>query len=329
MSKLTLRQRLRLLPIALLADITRHPRYLVDFEFSSSWVVTVYNAFRWVFGAREGIAISQSSDSEGNVFCYTLENYLATWEGVLRAYFARKLAFKLVFIPALQLAGLKTRYGIAPYRFAIAFDASVSNSSGTTPFNHTVTGSNPYLLIGCYTPNATSFSVTYNSVTAPFIKAQLSTDTNFASQIYGLGAPATGTNSVSVTGSGLYNGASSYTGAQSGSTPDASNSVNANSTSITCSVTSVADNCWVAGWFDSGDRALSASTNCTTRSTSDTFEYMVDFNAAVHPAGSTSITMTVSGGTSRMVALLVTIAPFVAAATIAVGTTRMLMGVGS
>ena len=304
-----------------IATVTRTPRYLIPWQPSASVVCTVFRVVEFIVGRRVGIRLEQTTDSEGNVYSFTLENYLVTWEGIIRGWFATKLKFKIVLIPELQLAGFQQKTGLKPYRFTIAFDVAEVVGGNPTSFNHTVTGTNPFLVVGCAAPSASSFAVTYNSVAMTFVRNQTSTDSNFFAHVYVLGNPSTGTNAVAAS-FGYYAGASSYSGAQSSSTVDSSNSGNSNTSggTLTVSTTSVADNCWAVGWWEAGDRTLTLVTG-TSRATLDNFEFLLDGNAAITPPGSTSLAMSWSNG-NRVVGIIATIAPFSAPAVVVVNPAR-------
>ena len=146
---------------------------------------------------------------------------------------------------------------------AIAFDASSNRPEGTvtgTPpvysWSHTCTGSNLVLVVGIVTRDLTdadrlTASITYNGVSLTKIREDDNlTDDNTTSLWYLLN-PATGANTIEVTGNSssitsAIGMAVSLTGVAQSGQPDANNgNIYSNANSITDSVTTVADNCWV------------------------------------------------------------------------------------
>lgn len=300
-------------------------RYFPKFEWSVLWTYNIFRVLESIFGRKEGIVLEQICDSRGNVYSFTLENYLATIEGAIRAWFSKNLGFRIVIVPQYQLAGFKRNVGFSPYLFAIAFDTAqvvLGGASGSPlEWSHTVTGSNPFLLVvnDSTTPPTNNYSaISYNSVamTSQVLQAG---DSNWgACAIWSLGNPSTGANTVSCTFTGtvgFYNGSASYSGCQSSSTPDNKGGQGAASHASPedFSLTSVADNCWHIAWFQAADVALVAGTGTTSRATNDTFERWLDNNAAITPAGSNTLQCTWVAGNNRVMVVGVTIAPFSAA----------------
>jgi hypothetical protein len=107
---------------------------------------------------------------------------------------------------------------------AVTFDAA-TNAGSVLTFNHTCTGTNRYLVVCVLFASATITvtGVTYNTVAMASIGTQIASNNNRVT-LFGLVAPATGTNSVAITLSGaspgMANGAMSFTGAdQTQTTP--------------------------------------------------------------------------------------------------------------
>ena len=99
-----------------------------------------------------------------------------------------------------------------------------------------------------------------------------------------------------------------YTGAKQSEQPDASaNNKSISGTSLSTSVTTVADNCWTILAFQDDNGSGTAGTNCTQRGTMKYY----DSNAALTPAGSK--TMTVTGlnmsGSEEGDAIMMSISP--------------------
>lgn len=258
----------RILP-NLSALITQRPRQKVSIKWSSSWT---YNAFRvWeiLFWAPVGIRSEGVTDSKGNHFSFTLENWLATLEGVVRAYFKRSIGFRIVLVPQMELAGMTRQYGIPPYRFAIAFDATANatGGSGSISFSHTVTGTDPFLVVfpwGPITDVSGVTAVTYNSVAMTLLNKDGVNDINRWLYSYIKMAPSTGANTVAITAVGsdaTYGVAVSYSGVAQTGQPDANNMTKASAvTSVATSVTVVASNCWIVA---AGNNEVTAQDSMT------------------------------------------------------------------
>ena len=188
---------------------------------------------------------------------------------------------------------------------AIAYDASTDggdNGGSTTSltYAHTCTGSDGLLTVaisGDTIGGADDISsVTYNSVGMTLITKITATIGRYA-YLYRLFSPSTGANNIVITCSSshyILSVCSSYAGV-SGAGVDASttNTAPALSASITTSLTTVADNCWVimGGYGYSASLPQVAGTGATLRK-SGTFGVtgIYDSNSAVTPAGSYSMT---------------------------------------
>lgn len=216
---------------------------------------------------------------------------------------------------------------------AIARDA-VSNGGalGASPkaFNHTCTGSNLILFVSVFClANSTTTSVTYNGVSMTQIGTQNTTGDGYAVFIFYLINPATGSNSVSITtSSGTTTGvAHSYTGAKQSAQPDANGTTTATAaTSITGTLTTIADNCWMVLAASNEIVALAAGTGSTELALPITSTGVFDSNAAITPAGSNGMQATWSGS-RKASAVFASFSPYVAAA--ATGHNLLLTGVGT
>jgi hypothetical protein len=116
--------------------------------------------------------------------------------------------------------------------------------------------------------------------------------------LYCLFAPATGANNVVCTASAStqFNSMSvSYTGAVQSNAVDASNtsSITAAALNFSTTVTTVADNCWTI-CYAANDTNVFASNSDTRRGT-NVGGNIFDSNAAITPAGSKTMTQTVTG----------------------------------
>ena len=182
---------------------------------------------------------------------------------------------------------------------SIAFDVAASVvGSATSPLtlSHTCTGSNRVLFVGIETVGDTTDRVsvvTYNGVACTRINTVSLTDRR--SYLYYIIAPTAGANNVSVTHTSgncsIYS--ASYTGAIQGGIPDASNTNSGSGvTSLTTSVTTVADNTWTVAFMssDSGNN-VTAGAGTTLRHTG--FSSIGDSNGAITPPGSSSLVVNI------------------------------------
>lgn len=208
---------------------------------------------------------------------------------------------------------------------AIARDASTtSNASAwgtgsSATFSHTCSGSDRLLLV--YTFNngnsGDPTGITYNSVAMTKINTQATDGGGFKLTLWGLLAPATGSNSVVVTwatGDGINNcTAFSYTGVKQSGLPDSSNTgSSASSSSISVSTTVVASNCWLAGCTRSSNATQSGGTNASivNACNSNGSQCVHDSNGTVG-TGSQTATINVSPNNTQWMNLI-SIAPAVA-----------------
>ena len=196
---------------------------------------------------------------------------------------------------------------------AIALDAT---STGST---HTCTGSNLILFVAVTEQgNPGTPTATYNGVSMTSLGTQSYSNGSFT--LFYLLNPATGSHTVSVSSGAdsKTNVNTSYTGVKQTGQPDASSSGTNNSatTSLTGSVNTVADNCWVIlGVGVQGDgvhnTSLAASTGATSRVLSNSVTLgagIFDNNASKTPAGSVSDSATFFS--ARNGDWIVSIAPF-------------------
>lgn len=202
---------------------------------------------------------------------------------------------------------------------AIAFDAATDggNVVGTSTFSHTCTGSNRFLVVaGAFFGTGTG-TATYAGVSMTEV-ASTPLNTNPGNlKIFFLANPASGANNVVVTPTNSSDNsiftASSYTGAQSVSTADATGTNSGNSGTQTVSVTTSADNCWVIGTWRNSGTSSTAGANTTIRKTNvgaSNSMGIADNNTAKTPAGSVTLTITSASGLWSMAGA--SIAPYTA-----------------
>lgn len=228
----------------------------------------------------------------------------------------------------------------------IAFDAA-SNSAyqaaqSSYTFNRTCSGVNRYLTVDVSILSAgqTVTSVVDDSgggnVNMTFLGAR-STVTSFGRvESWGLAAPATGTKSIQVNLSSTVISAAcavSYTGVHQTFPVEGLNSnqaTNVGAADATVSVTSVADNCWIHAAVATDDTAITAGqttrNNVTGAGGSGANE---DNNAAVHPAGSTTMSYTAIGALATWAIIGYALRP-IAASNLSTARLQqfLLMGVG-
>jgi hypothetical protein len=189
---------------------------------------------------------------------------------------------------------------------AIAFDAATDGgfSTGTShTFAHTCTGSDRLLFVGIAGDHPSGSDditgVTYNGAAMTLVAKEANAGLDRILYLYVLIAPATGANNVVVSATNVHDifaGAVSYTGAKQTGQPDNSttNVSGASPTSLTTSLTPVADSCWtivMAGSY-AANNAPTAGTGSTRRTYDGTFGTwgLFDSNAAISPAASYSMT---------------------------------------
>ncbi len=288
----------RFLP-KILAILTRQSREKVAITWSdTSWTHNVFRLYELIFWRRQGIRPEQLSDHEGNIYSFTLENYLATFEGAVRSYLKKGLGFKVVLVPQMQLAGFQSQYGQSPYRFAIAFDAFTDGGApgaGSLSFNHTITGSNVYLVVYPWGPISDVNGVTgVNWNTSEALTLLDKNGTNGTVRwLYSFirMAPTIGTHSVDIicpTADQNGGAAVSYSGAGQTGQPDAhNNALGTATTSFNCAITVVAANCWITalGYNDQGAATFTGTNRGTLGA--NTARKINDSNATVSTGSNT------------------------------------------
>ena len=160
----------------------------------------------------------------------------------------------------------------------IAFDAA-SNSgyqatASTYNWLHTCTGSNRYLVVGVSLLSVVGSSVTgitYNTIAMTFLGAISSVSGAVRAELWGLAAPATGSNSIEVTlSTGLVSAACavSFVGVHQSSSTEGLNTAsatNVGAADATVNVTTVADNDWVVDQIAANDTAITVGAGQTSR----------------------------------------------------------------
>lgn len=199
---------------------------------------------------------------------------------------------------------------------AVARDTFVnitgSGAGGTSvTYSHTTSGSDRYLLV--YVGDQQGDTVTgctYNSVSMTQLAKETRSPNEGSLQIYayGIANPTSGANNVSCSRSGtvgqLFVSSISYTGVTQTTSPvDAtatSNGAGVAGTSLTTSITTVADNTAVSGYAIMDNGSVAAGTNETSlNSNSSGFIMWESSTFPKTPAGATSYTVTGFAGSAR------------------------------
>ena len=188
---------------------------------------------------------------------------------------------------------------------AIAFDAATnggSTGSGTShTFAHTTgVGSNRLLVVqvtGDNNPGDVITGVTYNSVSMTLVTKNLTAGR--AQYMFYLLNPDSGANNVVISASAtiyISSMAASYTGVGQSGQPDASNTCSESGSTLTCTVTTVADNSWTVLVGGNGNGATAgAGTTVRVQKGNENGNFIADSNADITPAGSTSLIITNDG----------------------------------
>lgn len=202
---------------------------------------------------------------------------------------------------------------------AIAFDATSQGTAlpgSSITFSHTNTGGNLVLLVGVSVNGTTSdiiTGVTYNGTSMTQASKKFTGQTAWG-YLYILAAPSSGTHDVVVSASSssfnLRAVSVSYTGAKQTGQPDATGGSGAISpgTSVSSTVTTVANNCWAVNHLVTEGGAPTASTNVTSRNQTLIFSSMGDNNADITPGGS-NLTQTWTFANQSAAITQVSIAP--------------------
>lgn len=187
---------------------------------------------------------------------------------------------------------------------AIAFDAATDggNNGGSTTsitFSHTCTGSDRLLIVAVIGDPTTDdvTGVTYNGVAMTQVGKQSPAIGYRWAYLYHLEAPASGANNVVISAGSahyLWGGAASYTGVNASGQPDQTATNSGTGPTLTTSITTVADNCWMMlmeGSYDADTGHPAAGTGSTRRKNDASFGAwgLFDNNAAITPAGANSM----------------------------------------
>jgi hypothetical protein len=179
-----------------------------------------------------------------------------------------------------------------------------------------VSGSNTYGVVTTAGKQGTDTitGVTWNGVSMTKIVTRQVPAADRYITLWGLASPSAGvTNIVASSSESNFIGftAGYYTGAQSASAADSSNSGTNSASPITVSTTTVADNCWLVGAASGvSDGAPSSWTTGTSRDTGAGSHGTADSNAAQTPAGSHSLAAAFTHTTNNHALVVMSIAPY-------------------
>lgn len=327
--------------LKLAETVTGTPRAFPVFELNKGALVcSMFRVHEWLFGREMNedgktfaIRLEGISTSDGYMYSFTWENYFACVEGLVRSFISRRVPkFKIVYLPQMQLAGIRARHGVSPFRFAVAFDVYTDGgnapSATTLTWNHTTSGSNRFLaVLGQNGGGDLSTGVTYATISL----TQAVKTTILAQYIYSyfLPNPASGTNSTvwSVSSNpGGFNGTSaSYSGAQQSGSVDTGSLAEATTSGDRVSTVNVnTANSWLVSSYSAFIASPVSVVNGTARGAFPAGGSIADSNAGVGTGNQTIGYHWNSADTHMMVAM--SIAP---AAAGAVSTPfRTLLGVG-
>ena len=308
--------------------ITGKVRYMPVLEWSSnSWVHNIFRCYEYICGKRWGITTEAWSgdvtiEKNGvlvNVIMHefhTFEAVCAHAETQVRELIrkVKEFDFSIELPVKFYVYKLQTNTGYpgaqtgifgTPYLFAVAIDATTAvtatNGVSNKTYSHTTSGSDRVMwnAAGCST--STISSVTYNSVSNTRAE-QVNLQSSWA-ELWYLAAPATGSNTVSITTAGsnsITGGTFTFTGASQTGIPDAvhkDTSQTSGVTSYSQSITTVADNCMIvmAGRANGG-AALTGGTNTTVVQPEVAAMGMFAARSTnpITPAGSAALAMTSS-----------------------------------
>lgn len=183
---------------------------------------------------------------------------------------------------------------------AIAFDSAPGGfalSGGTTTTQSFTNTAGNLVLLGIDLNTSTvTATVTYGGVAMTAHPSNPTDISGYRCQTFYLIGAATGANNFVITLSSALGGSAvpvSYSGIGTGSVIDASNvATSASTTSLGVTVTTVADNCWVMGFWRNGVGGTTPGAGTTQRGGAGNNLTWMDNNAAKTPPGAVTITGT-------------------------------------
>jgi hypothetical protein len=187
---------------------------------------------------------------------------------------------------------------------AIAYDSSAkgyTNSGTSVSFSHTCSGANRIVFVGAGGAGGGSQnvnSVTYDGVAMTQVYYYTNGGGATFCGLWYLINPPTGAKTVAIGTSGTcyFEGwSSSYTGVQQSAQPDATNHNQAFNTSISTTVTTVANSCWTLSVGFMGGNSGSQSAGQTLRQKGQNYGLIQDSNSPKTPAGATTCSFSCTG----------------------------------
>lgn len=158
--------------------------------------------------------------------------------------------------------------------FDAASNSGYQTAQSTYSWSHTCTGSNRYLAVGIAmlsVGGASVTGITYNGVAMSLVDARASVTGAIRAELWGLVAPASGTNTIAVTLTAPLDSigeAVSFTGVnQTFATEGAADAsaTNVGAADATVNVTTVADNDWTVDIVATSDTAITVGAGQTSR----------------------------------------------------------------
>jgi len=204
---------------------------------------------------------------------------------------------------------------------AISFDTNSAKLTGTGTNTFTPgTGSNAVMVIWVEgevggSDNVTGVTVDTHAATQETKLQCAASDFDYGYLYLGGGDGASHNIVVSTTGASPLYHVVSYFGVKQSTTIDATNNSDTSysiAAAHNSSITTIADNSWALIWVSqTGSRTATITSGGTTRvSLSGSDNLVGDSNAAVHPAGSNTFTITPGGsGSSNGCSLMMSLAP--------------------
>jgi hypothetical protein len=165
-------------------------------------------------------------------------------------------------------------------------------------------GSDRYLLVACFTGNTDDVTgVTYNAVAMTRIATAAQSGVDRRVYLYGLAAPASGSNNVVISMSAsnaIQAFAADYTGMSSTQPDDTDTNTSVGTTSLSVTPVVVASNCWVVGVARDANGSAISWTNATGLQAASGL-YLADTNGTV---GTGSYTVTASNAGADLKAMI-------------------------
>lgn len=215
-----------------------------------------------------------------------------------------------VFIGAapsyLQLTGLQYLDTLSNY--------TVTGGTTSVGGTHQVNGSNNFLTAWVFSQTTTddTTGVTYNGVAMTKVTSIAKNTTEGYLSCWRLIAPATGANTITATRSGGATGVfwistANYNGIKQSAEDNSTSTTVIGSTSLTCTLTTVADNCYLVMGAFSDNGNVSAGASTTLQQSATTTPIISDSNGQKSPAGSYSLVNNSSSGNN--VGIMLSLAP--------------------